>query len=688
MKLFKYSVLALALAAGFASCSDEETYVAGAASDGVYFPTTDSADVELDRTKDYFEVEVSRLGETAAASYGITGTADDEVFSLPSSISFAQGETTTKLVIPYIADNMAMDRAYTVILGFAEGTTISSYGYESLELSVVLPAPWTTVGKGTYQDGFLTYSLFDFGNDGKPISYECELQRHELDTTRYRWVHPYGDNFAKAVSAYDDSLEDTDYDSNNKYYLEFYYLESPVKDEPGYALIPLQPLGFQWNSEYGEFSVCNEAGLICYNSEISNSEVGQYIKAIYEQFPDAFSRFDLKKFTTPKELDLVMFGATQGLYYGNSNADIVNWFAEGVENNDYAINLDYAGVLTDQEGDMFAQVSIVLGEDLKNVQVALVDGADEEGALEAVLAGEVSTTKLEESDKAFTFPIYRSGDYVVVAVGYNEDGDQVSSATITFFAVTTAEPKEWKTLGEGKMVDAWVMPCFSTQAGRVDPMRYMLTVKIEENIDNAGVYRVVSPWTSTSYPGANLNSNKTQKYDLVVDARNPEMVSILPQCTGFHNEGTDKKGNPYSEVYWATTFGDVMVAQGYSQNDIVAAGADNFVEDGTIVIQIPSLGITTSLEDSAPNILDCDFNFYLGDPYSDEEEFCPSLIELPGASASAPAKVAMKRLESNVKMQTLNTTMHKVATRLAKKAGGVKNAKTHLREYKKQNRIR
>ena len=42
MKFFRYSVLAIALAAGFASCSDDDDPVLGPQSPGVYFPTDDA----------------------------------------------------------------------------------------------------------------------------------------------------------------------------------------------------------------------------------------------------------------------------------------------------------------------------------------------------------------------------------------------------------------------------------------------------------------------------------------------------------------------------------------------------------------------------------------------------------------------------------------------------------------------
>ena len=90
MKFFKYTVLALALAAGFTSCSDDDDYVSGGASAGVYFPTDDALDVTLERTKSSFDVIVSRMGETKAAVYELTGSADEEVFTLPASVSFAE----------------------------------------------------------------------------------------------------------------------------------------------------------------------------------------------------------------------------------------------------------------------------------------------------------------------------------------------------------------------------------------------------------------------------------------------------------------------------------------------------------------------------------------------------------------------------------------------------------------------
>ena len=221
MKLFKYTALVLALLAGFTSCNDDDSYAPGEASDGVYFPTDDALEVNLDRNLDYFEVIVSRLGQTAAATYQLTGDADPEVFTLPTSVTFAEGENSTKVKVGYTGANMAMDKAYPVKLAFAPGTLISTYGYESLEMAVTYPAPWKTIGKGTYHDLYVLPVYADVDPE-KPFQWECELQQHEIDPTRYRWLHPYGEVFAKfCASSGLGELAPEEYDSKNQYNFEF-----------------------------------------------------------------------------------------------------------------------------------------------------------------------------------------------------------------------------------------------------------------------------------------------------------------------------------------------------------------------------------------------------------------------------------------------------------------------------------
>ena len=381
MKFFKYTVLALALAAGFTSCSDDDDYVSGGASAGVYFPTDDALDVTLERTKSSFDVIVSRMGETKAAVYELTGSADEEVFTLPASVSFAEGETSTTVAIAYNQNEMALDHAYEVKLAFAPGTQICNYGYDSLDMNVTLPAPWKTVGKGLYHDQWLlSISVWAEENPDVEIAWELELQQHEVETNRYRWVHPYGDAFAKfcSVNGLGD-LEAGEYDDKNQYYIEFI-----VDKKSGLAIIPAQRMGFEFYS-FGEMSVANDGGY-----EYTN---GASLAAIIAQIPESCSQVEFDEDGMPRTLYsgekvlLYYRPETDGWYYSPGMG--YQWTAEGVDLKNYDITLTYSGVLTTPDENSYVLADVKLGADLANATVGLVQTEDEAAALEAVrsLAG-------------------------------------------------------------------------------------------------------------------------------------------------------------------------------------------------------------------------------------------------------------------------------------------------------------
>lgn len=636
MKLFKYSVLALALAAGFTACSDDDDYVPGQASDGVYFPTDDALEVTLDRNKTSFEVTVSRMGETAAATYALTGSADTEVFTLPTSVSFAQGETSTKVNVAYIPGNMGFDKNYTVTLGFGSDVAVSNYGYKDLEMSVVLPAPWTKVGTGTYTDGFITYGLYT--EEPLGLSYECDLEQNDLDPTRYRWVHPYGDNFAKACAAADGgfALAAGEYDSDNKYYLEFY-----AKD--GYAVIPFQMLGFALDADDGQLGVANEAGYILENSGISASEAGAYLNTLINNYSDAMSTFADGIFSTPAELALVYIAGVDGWYYGNRAGDVVNWYAEGIVISDFDLSLKYVGVLTDPQQDSYVLGNVTMGEDLASASVALVPTNDPEEALAAIRNGEIDVVTLEKSVESQKFVFDGSGDYVLAAIGYDSDGEEVMTATIAVFVVDTSAPKEWEKLGTATMIDGWVLPSAKYNTGEgVDASEYPFSVQVEGNIENPGIYRFIAPWTSAAYPLFEDNGNQTDRYNLVIDARNPAFVTIEPQNSGWYS----------SQNGWIIicSVADYFIAKGYSAAQITNNKYNNVFEDNVITITNPTFGVTNN-PDVLPAAADCGL-------FWNSAIEVPATFALPGASQAAIAKAKFmstgKKLEAKMRNSTFD----------------------------------
>lgn len=495
MKLFKYTALVLALLAGFTSCNDDDAYAPGEASDGVYFPTDDALEVNLDRNLDYFEVIVSRLGQTAAATYQLTGDADPEVFTLPTSVTFAEGENSTKVKVGYTGANMAMDKAYPVKLAFAPGTLISTYGYESLEMAVTYPAPWKTIGKGMYRDVFiLALTKLSQQEDFNP-AWECELQQHEIDPLRFRWKSPYGKEFAKFCAANGvGELEASEYDSKEQYNIEF------LCDESGYVVIPLQSTGFQFFSD-GVANVCNDAGLdyptndyqtiIAHEPEKCGTARWGIAKVKDEETGEETEiNTILNVFAVPKTC-LVNFEGSDDLYIGGNGNQ---WVREGVEIKDYAISIKYDGVLTAPTEVTYAHASINLGKDIAKATAGMLyvadleEGTELEAAIQAVRSGAVPGKELtEENNPEVLFAFEGSGKYAIAVIAYNEDGEEVATQAAAIDIIDNSAPKEWKTIGTGVYTDMYILPLF----GKRD---CSWELQVQQNTEDPTLFRYVHPY--------------------------------------------------------------------------------------------------------------------------------------------------------------------------------------------------
>ena len=89
MKLFKSSILAAIALVGFSftACDDDNEYVPGEQSQGVYFAAIPGNAIALDKDGELFEVTVCRQGGSAANTYSITAEYNDEIFTVPSTVT-------------------------------------------------------------------------------------------------------------------------------------------------------------------------------------------------------------------------------------------------------------------------------------------------------------------------------------------------------------------------------------------------------------------------------------------------------------------------------------------------------------------------------------------------------------------------------------------------------------------------
>ena len=139
--------------------------------------------------------------------------------------------------------------------------------------------------------------------------------------------------------------------------------------------------------------------------------------------------------------------------------------------------------------------------------------------------------------------------------GYNWQGEYAT--VITLPAAAPAE--QWAEAGKATFTDGFIVPGYLKGV----PADHSWTVDVEESTEQAGVYRLVNPYTVDNCPLAVYNENTTPTY-IKIDASDPELVVIEPQYSGFSNKFN---GGDMINFFVGNDAG-VYVANGVSKDDL------------------------------------------------------------------------------------------------------------------------
>ncbi|MBD5366413.1 MAG: hypothetical protein HDR82_05290 [Bacteroides sp.] len=92
---------------------------------------------------------------------------------------------------------------------------------------------------------------------------------------------------------------------------------------------------------------------------------------------------------------------------------------------------------------------------------------------------------------------------------------------------------QWKTIGNATFVDAWVMASFSLvdendNSTPVNPADFPLEVELQQNVENANIYRLWRPYFSEEF--LELVGSNTSKFNgqIVFDVTDPDHVIVKP----------------------------------------------------------------------------------------------------------------------------------------------------------------
>ena len=549
------AMLLLALPLAFTACGDDVEYSPAdkPVNAQVYFPTTNGATVDLSKDKTSFDVTLMRAKTDEAITVPITATGDGSFFTIPTSVSFAQGVDKAVLSISYNPESLEYDAYSEIKLTIGDESATTPYGMAQYVFKAGIPAPWTSLGKATFSDAFL------FAN-----KYSVELQRNDLNPSLYRLVDPYSEGLTK---------EGFTSNGDQSPYVEFTLLKPG--DKIGDVTITMEDLVYFPYYCTGFFNTSND-----YNTNVDAHHPSDF-SSLNSEAAWTFNRvLQYQADGTPAGVQLAPYYYMNGHGgWNNTQADgIITIIFPGASLKDYTINVEYKGRFTNVGGDNYAVADIQLGADVENAKVVMVEGNDIQAAINGILDGSLEGIEISQSGSV-NIPSTANGLCSIVAVGYGEGESQEVAYTSFEFSAGT---DRWMRLGTALYTEDLMTTLY-----KVDNPTY--EVEIQENSENPGVYRLVNPY-GEAYPYNEPGDwDDSQNHYLVINAQDPEGVFIDQQKMGL---------NWGDGALIISSLAANYLGQGATLEEVKAKGVCGSLTDGVITFPVKSLLCTLESETS------------------------------------------------------------------------------------------
>lgn len=584
MKLLKSSIFALIAfaTAALTGCSDTDDYSLGSASPGAYFPEGLTTAVKASTKQSVYELKVCRTSTDADATYAVSSTiypATDEI-SIPSSVSFADGELETTLPITYNPDAISKSDVYDMIVSLDNA---SNYGYAEHQFTFQLQAPtqrvvWDgSVPEGTSSDGTtwpavegtctgtgtFYYNCLDLGTDPGLAIYKVydpeEPHTYDLEITPW-----YADDVTLTINVPDDR----------------------VRNEYGEVIVRVPEVNT--TDTYGSYG------------DIYMSDLETYVNN--GNFASA-SSFDA---TAGKFYLATVYYVSAGILGYSEDSSLLDIFQlDGYP--DYTVAVEYTGVFTNTSKETFAVGSFTTGADVASVKAALVATSSASEALQYVLQGGDDVLSVATgTDVSAMFPVSDSGSYILAAVSYDASGtaqlSDYATVKIDLSAGSddnTSDAADWKSLGTGEVVDGWVLPNFLKEGYDYTSLAY--AVEIQQSKTDENLYRLVAPFNTEEYllvqAGYNDFSGSRNVEFSIEPMDGSYFVSMRPQLSGFYFSqfASEEIAVANMEGYYVNSYEekgedlDTAKLLAYLEQEGEASTYD--AEDGLVTLTTPLIGV-------------------------------------------------------------------------------------------------
>lgn len=189
MKSLKIFFLAtVAIAAGlFTACNDDD-FTAGPDVDGaqVYFPENVTTQHSISDDVTSIAIPVKRIVKDEALTVAILASDESELFTIPSSVTFAASKETSELLITFDRTKLEDGKEYPLSFLINDENNSTPYGNRMLSITVA-PWPWEELGTGKFRDDWLC-AMFKGGNP----EIEVTVHKHKSKAGIYMIEEMYG----------------------------------------------------------------------------------------------------------------------------------------------------------------------------------------------------------------------------------------------------------------------------------------------------------------------------------------------------------------------------------------------------------------------------------------------------------------------------------------------------------------
>lgn len=423
----------------FASCTSSDDYEMAEKLSGeqVYFPGTLAQKVNLKSTENTYNVSVMRVNTTGEITVPLAVEYEGEALTIPTSVTFHDGETEASLSIAYDAEKLGFDNYESATIAIANDEYTTIYGATSYTCSFGIPAPWTSLGKGKYNDSFFMDNF-----------YTVEIQQNDIDPQLFRIVDPYGigmPNEGFEIGQTDEYMQIRIFKAGETY-MDEVLAQDIVVFGKGLQGIDITT-GWSNPTYNDEVFVLHPSRFTSMSTQ--DAWVYSYVSSYQENGLPA---------TIVLSPYYYMFNTGGWNYTDKESIQIV---FPGVELKDYSVTVDYIGKYYDADDNVYAVANVELGADVASAKAGLVEGADPADLVNGLVDGSIEGVDAVNGEVKIAMPENAaSGKYTIAVVSYDESGEAQEYDYVTFKYTNLSAPvTEWdltKTLvGDYEYVQMW-----------------------------------------------------------------------------------------------------------------------------------------------------------------------------------------------------------------------------------------